>query len=293
MIRRDKLIRPIGAGALGSARAVGGVACWAWVIPAATVAVGLAGCGGGGATSCEYRASPAVTARFSFSVTQPDGGVQSCATLPASDAGFGGPSSFSGQVSGWVTQVDASAFSLDSCASGTGCSPEVYRLAIDPLELSTTLSLGRQVTVSWQFSSSLWACVQALVVNDGSPSDVASGTWPAVWLAGVDSTVQPSMPVPFSVAPRALFCNPNPSTTQACGGAVPPDDYALVFTPVTGEPPLSLATGKTGTLALTTALGLQHLTVHNLRSYQTANCDDYWNWGWWAAGHADATGQLE
>jgi len=55
----------------------------------------------------------------------------------------------------------------------------------------------------------------------------------------------------------------------------------------------SLATGKTGTLALTTALGLQHLTVHNLRSYQTANCDDYWNWGWWAAGHADATGQLE
>jgi hypothetical protein len=292
--RRRKVIRFIGTGPLGSARAFAGVGGWACVIPVAIAAFGVAGCGGGGATSCEYRASPAMTGKFSFSVTLPDSTVQSCATLPASDAGLAGPSSLSGQVSGWIKEVDARAFSLDSCGTGTGCSPEVYGFTLDAPGLSATLSLGRQVTVSWQVSSIVGrACLQELVVNDGLPSDVASGMWPPLWLAGADSTLQPSMPVPFSVAPRALFCNPNPTGTHACGGTLPPDDYALVFTPATGEQPLSLAAGNTGTLAVTTALGLQHLTVHNLRSYQTANCDDYWNWAWWVAGQADATGQPE
>ena len=43
--------------------------------------------------------------------------------------------------------------------------------------------------MTWQFSSVVGrACLQALVVNDGLPSDVATGTWPALWLAGADST---------------------------------------------------------------------------------------------------------
>ncbi len=106
--------------------------------------------------------------------------------------------------------------------------------------------------------------------------------------------VQPSIPLPFSIVQQALSCNPNPVPTHPCGGAVPPDDYALVFTPASGEPPLSLATGKTGSLAVTIAPGLQqNPTVRNLRSYQTDNCDDYWNWGWWASGYAGGIAQLE
>ena len=232
-------------------------------------------------------------ATFSLSVTLPDGSGQSCANLRPPDGGTG---PLRGAVSGWVTEVGAAAFSLDTCAAGTGCSPEVFRFAIDAPDLTVTMPLGRQVTATWQFSSVVGrACLQALVVNDGLPSDVASGTWSALWLAGADSTIQSSIPAPFSVAQQALSCNPNPSPTHPCAaGTSPPDDYALVFTPASGEPPLSLATGKTGTLALTTAPGLQqHLTIRNLRSYQTEYCDDYWNWGWWAAGHASATGQLE
>jgi hypothetical protein len=138
------------------------------------------------------------------------------------------------------------------------------------------------------------ACLQGLVVNDGLPPGGHSGASSALWLAGADSTVQSPIPVPFSVSQQSLSCNPNPTPTSPCGGSAPPDDYALVFTPTSDEPPLSLATGKTGTLALTTAPGLQqHLTVRNLRSYQTENCDDYWNWGWWAAAQIDASGQLE
>jgi|GEM_PF-2527342 len=267
-----------------------------WVFQAAITAVVLAGCGGAvGSRTCEYRASQPVLATFSLSVTLPDGGVQSCATLWSSDAGSGGPSPLGGEVSGWVTEVGGTAFSLDTCATGTGCSPEVYRFAIDSPDLTLTLPLGRRVTATWLFSSVVGrACPQVLVVNDGLPSDVASGTWSALWLAGADSTIQSPIPAPFSVVQQALSCNPNPSLTHPCGGPFPPDDYAFVFTPASGEPPLSLATGKTGTLALTTAPGLQqHLTVHNLRSYQTENCDDYWNWGWWAAGQVGASGQLE
>jgi hypothetical protein len=156
------------------------------------------------------------------------------------------------------------------------------------------MPLGRQVAVKWMVSNILGrACLQALVVNDGLPSDVASGTWPALWLAGADSTVQPSIPLPFSVAQQALPCNPDPGPRHPCRGANLPDDYAFGFTPASGEPSLSLATGKTGTLAVTTSTGLQHLTVQNLRSYQTENCDDYWHWAWWAAGHAATSEKLE
>jgi len=276
-----------------------------WVFQAAIMAVVLAGCGGGlgtaplssGSRTCEYSASHAGTAppKFSLAVTLPDGGVQSCATLLSPDAGSGLPSSFGGEVSGWVTEAGVTAFSLDTCAAGTGCSPAVYRFAIDAPDLTVALPLGRQVTVTWRLSSVVGrACRQELVVGDGSPADVAPGTWPALWLAGADSTAELSIPAPFAVVQQALFCNPFASPTPRCGGAFPPDDYALVFTPASGEPPLSLSTGKTGTLALSTAAGLQqHLTVHNLRSYQPALCDDYWNWGWWAAGHAGASGQLE
>jgi hypothetical protein len=266
-----------------------------WRFRTAIAAVVLAGCGGPGSKTCEYRATHSweTVPRFSLVVTLPDGSVQSCANPQWPDGG-GLPSPFSGEVSGRVAEAGSTSFSLDTCAAGTGCSPEVYRFAIDSPDLTLAVPLGRQVTVTWLLSISM-TCQQVLVVNDGLPSDVASGTWPALWLAGADSTIEPTIPLPFSVAEQALYCNPNPGTSHPCGGgAHPPDDYALVFTPASGDPPLSLATGKTGTLALTTAPGLlQHLTVRDLRSYQTDKCDDYWNWGWWAAGHAGSTGQLE
>ncbi len=258
------------------------------------------GCSSSGpprSTTCLYDASRSLTtpAKFSFSVTLPDGSVQSCATLQSQDGGFGLPRPFSGAVSGSVTDVAGASFGLDACAAGSGCSPEVHRFAVDTPELSLPLPPGRQVTVTWMLSSIVGrACEQVLVISDGPPSDAASGAASALWLAGADATIEPSIALPFSVVEKALSCNPHPSATHSCGGAVPPDDYALVFAPGSGEPALSLATGATGTLALTPAPGLaQHLTVHNLRSYQTANCDDYWNWGWWAAGRLDSNGQLE
>jgi hypothetical protein len=134
-----------------------------------------------------------------------------------------------------------------------------------------------------------------LVVEDGISPTTAAGAVPGLWLAGADSMVDLPLTVPFSVLRQELYCNPSPSLSQGCGGNdVPPDDYAFVFTPVSEDPSLTLATGQAGTLALTVAIARkQHLTVHNLRSYQSLLCDDYWNWAWWASGSAGGSGQLQ
>ena len=262
-----------------------------WVLPTATVAVVLAGCGGLGSKNCEYRAirSLETLPRFTFTATLPDGTLQSCSGFrPDMTSPLGG------EISGWVTESGGAAFSLDTCATGTGCSPAQYRFALDTPGLILALPLGRQITVTWQIAF-LMGCAQGLVVHDGSPADVAAGVSPGIWLAGADAKLDPPGTVPFTVSREELYCNPNPGDRHPCGaGFPPPDDFALVFKPTSGEPTLTLSMGATSTLVLTVAPGLsQHLTVRNLRSYQTDRCDDYWNWGWWAAGNAASNGQLE
>jgi hypothetical protein len=260
---------------------------------------GAGGAGGtGGATggrdggpSCQYLTVnhfypvPA----FTFSVTLPDGSPQSCSMKLTNDGGSTvryWPAPITSQISGWVTAVSGTELSVDTCEAGTGCSSNVYHFAVAAPGLTLTVPLGRLVSVWWWLYNGGWSCGQMLVISDST-----SGTVARVWLAGSDSVVNQAFPAPFSVARQELFCNPNPSIGQGCGGNdVPPDDYAFQFTPQSANPPLVLATGETGTLDLTVGSGvLQHLTVHNLRSYQTLACDDYWNWAWWATGSGDAT----
>ena len=271
------------------------------VFHTAITAIVLAGCGGGlgggGSQTCEYSSGFSTTTlpKFSLSVTLPDGSVQSCATLRSPDAGSPFPRS-----------AQRRGFRMGHRGRRHGVQPGHLRRRdwLQPAGLSVRDRLARPDRCVAAGPASHRDVAIFFRRGAGVPTGargqrrlaigVASGTWPALWLAAADSTVQSSIPLPFSVVQQALSCNPNPSPTHPCGGAAPPDDYALVFTPASGEPPLSLATGKTGTLTLTPAPGLQqHLTVHNLRSYQTENCDDYWTWGWWAAGHAGASGQLE
>jgi hypothetical protein len=138
-------------------------------------------------------------------------------------------------------------------------------------------------------------CVQQLAVHDVSPSSAASGTSGGLWLAGAEGIFQPSVPLPFTVDHQRLYCNSHSGDVHPCGAGAPyPDVYALVFTPTSGEPPLSLTSSWTGTIVVTTVPELQqHLGIRTLRSFQSDRCDDYYNWGWWAAGHAGPGGQLE
>ncbi len=48
--------------------------------------------------------------------------------------------------------------------------------------------------------------------------------------------------------------------------------------------------GGTRRRPFTTASGLQHMSVHNIHSFQTRACDDYWRWAWWAEAQAGPDG---
>jgi hypothetical protein len=91
-----------------------------------------------------------------------------------------------------------------------------------------------------------------------------------------------------------MSCNPSPAAHPCNPSASPPDDYAFRFSSLAGDSQVTLATGQTGSLVVKTTLGQQqHLTIHDLRSYQSYLCDDYWNWAWWAAGHPGPDGEPE
>jgi hypothetical protein len=235
---------------------------------------------------------------FDFVVTLPGGDTQSCTTKPAIDGGTAMPywtAPITSEITGRVTAVSATELSVDTCDAGAGCSSTVYQFSVQAPGLAVTVPVGRRVSVWWWLFNGGWSCGRVLAISDAAAVDAGNGTSAPLWLAGSDSVVQQPLPVPFTVARRELFCNPSSSVTQGCGGNdVPPDDYAFMFTPRSGDASLALATGESGTLALPVGSGaLQHLAIHNLRSYQTMGCDDYWNWAWWATGRATAGGQPE
>jgi hypothetical protein len=247
--------------------------------------------------SCVYKTSSSslyVPPTFDFSLVQADGSSLSCSTRFNADGGppyWPGP--VSGQISGRVTAAGATDFSVDTCENGTACAPAVYRFTVKAAGLPALgMPVGRRVTVSWWMFYGGWSCQRMLVVTDDASSDVGAGAPQALWLAGADSLTKPQLPLPFSFTRQELFCNPDPNISQGCGGNdVPPDDYAFEFAPLTADLPLLLATGQTGTLALTLGTGLvQHIKILTLRCFQTLACDDYGNWAWWATGHAGPSG---
>jgi hypothetical protein len=250
----------------------------------------LSGCGG------LYKAEPGACVysrlneingpeAFTFTASLPDGTSQSC-----HDAWAAGPATTrvpqSGAIAGRVSAADATSFEVDGCGSDTGCATETYRFTVQTPGLSLALPVGRQVAVGWSIAA-YWGCAQSLVVADSLST--------ALWFAGTDGAVDTALTKPFSVDTKELSCSA-PSQREGCG-AMPVDDYAFVFAPLSGDPSLTLATGQTGTLTLAMSApdvdSFQHLTVHNLRSYQSDRCDDYGNWAWWATGRANASGDPE
>jgi hypothetical protein len=161
--------------------------------------------------------------------------------------------------------------------------------------LALAIPVGRDVSATWAFSGVGFVSGQQLAILDGAGgADTTDGTR-ALWLWAVDPSTDGDVAGLFQVKTQELLCNPSPGTTHPCGGgAPPPDDYAFRFSATSGGAQVTLATGQSGTLTVLTSAGqAQHLTVHNLRSYQTALCDDYWNWAWWAASQPGTSGAPE
>jgi hypothetical protein len=233
-------------------------------------------------------------------VILPDGQEHSASAARSAatsvDGGYqGGTGRLEGSISGRVSASSVGEVVVDTCDPSTGCQPTLYRLAASAPGLALAIPVGRAVSATWAFSGVGFVSGQQLAILDGAGgADTTDGTR-ALWLWAVDPSTDGDVAGLFQVKTQELLCNPSPATTHPCGsGALPPDDYAFRFSATSGGAQVTLATSQSGTLTVLTTVGqAQHLTVHNLRSYQTDLCDDYWNWAWWAAGHPGDSGAPE
>jgi hypothetical protein len=199
-----------------------------------------------------------------------------------------------GGILGRVSSCSADEVVVDTCEPSTGCQPALYRLSVSAPGLTLAIPVGREVWATWAFTGGVWGSSEQVGILDGAGgADTTDGTR-AVWLWAVDPSTDGTVAGLFQVETQALLCNPSSGSKQASGGFFPPNDYAFRFSATSGGAQVTLATGQSGTLTVLTSAGQeQHLTVHNLRSYQTEKKDDYWNWAWWAAGRPGATGAPE
>ena len=269
-----------------------------WIWPCALALVSLAGCK---ARDCLYAgAGPMNPESLTAKVVLPDGQEHSAATAAYAathvDGGYaGGTVSLAGGISGRVTESSAAEVVVDTCDASTGCLPALYRLDAGAPGLALAVPVGRIVSAAWSFGGGGWVSGQQVAIFDGAGGASTSDGSRALWLWAEDPSTDGEVAGLFRVEKQELFCNASPGTAHPCGGGAPaPDDYAFRFSATSGSAEVTVATGQSRSLLVTTVSGRQqHLTVHDLRSYQSDRCDDYWNWAWWAAGHPGATGDPE
>jgi hypothetical protein len=166
---------------------------------------------------------------------------------------------------------DATSLTVEVCAAA-GCALDTLRVeARAPgLDLSRFPRVWVRVraAVTW-----FRQCQQTLEITTADPTDGSTSPAPAgqLLLAVVDGG-EAFAGAPYVVERVPLGC----SSERACG--IPaPDDYAFDFKSATAaDSPLRVYMGETATWTS----GGKPFTVRNLRSFQTADCDDYWNWAY-------------
>ncbi len=179
------------------------------------------------------------------------------------------------EQTGRVITTDKNTFVFDTCPPDADCIPLLTTVGIQAQGLELWIPQDAFVAVKYVLTQAWAGCTTQISIRNvptwgGEQNPAFTGS--SVYFAGTDRTVQ-NLDSPFAVTEVALGCDESPG----CGG-LPPDDYALVFTVGPGDPGTTIGMGQTATVY---APG--PFDVRNLRSYQTANCDDYWNWAWWAA----------
>jgi len=171
---------------------------------------------------------------------------------------------------GAVTKSDAGTLVIDQCSPVANCMPLLTTVTVKGDALALSVPIGAYVKVSYALDPAWGFCTERMLIEnvpawDGVPNPVSASN--RIYLTGAEGEIGTFDSVPFVVAQQALGC----STEKGCGG-IPPDTYVL-FTAGT-----QIGMGQTRTI---TAKG-RSFAFHNLRSYQTSACDDYWNWAFWA-----------
>lgn len=176
-----------------------------------------------------------------------------------------------------VTAVDATSLTLDGCSPYADCIPMISTVHVSAPGLSlSVIPVGSVVHVDYAGGFSMWACARRIAITSASWSPDPAPP-PRLYLAVSDGTANTAAPEWFSVGTTRLACSAEEGS--GCGGPKP-GDYTLDFTTAAGAPTLSVKMGETATWQLDANNSVR---VRNLRSFQTAICDDYWNWAYWVA----------
>jgi len=260
-----------GVGAEGGVAGVGAVGGVSGIGAEGGVAgVGVVGgVGGTAGTSCARTQD-----RADIAIERPDGTRVDCSSV-MNTPGPVQPTVLEGRV----TRTFAGGFDVDSCAPNADCDSLVTTVTVNASGVGLWPPPSALVRVTYQITR-FFACQQALEVStiptwNGLENPVQPNN--ALLLAVVDGggTFTSS---PYKVSRVALGCRSN---TQGCGG-VPPDEYALVFTPTAApERAVRVEMGQGRPIELSQAPAGHTWLVRNLRSFQTEYCDDYWNFAWY------------
>jgi hypothetical protein len=180
------------------------------------------------------------------------------------------------QATGRVVKTSKNVFILDTCPPNADCMAMFTTVSVSAKDLELWVPMNAFVAVKYTLTPAWGDCTSQISVKNvpswgGEKNPVsASGQ---LYFAGTDGQVQ-NADAPLSIKEIPLGC---PIGGFGCGGQ-PPDDYAFVFSVGPGDPGTKVGMGQTKTV-----MAPQPLEVHNLRSFVSGACDDYWNWAWWAA----------
>jgi hypothetical protein len=199
-----------------------------------------------------------------------DGLVLSCDSQSA-DAGISAPATLT--VTGKITGGDARSLVMDDCETGQDCIPDGIRIDVDAPDLDLTMIPRVWARVRYRFSH-FRACQLSLEITTANPTDGSSPADPAgLLLLAVNDGGEALEDSPFTVDRVRLGCHLAPG----CGSPAP-DEYAFDFHPTAQGPGASVRVymGEMGSWQI----GPRSYKAHNLRSYQTEVCDDYWNFAY-------------
>jgi hypothetical protein len=161
---------------------------------------------------------------------------------------------------------------MDDCQADQSCVVDGIRIDVDAPDLDLTTVPRVWVQVRFRLGG-IRGCQQSLeitaaVPTDGSPSQIPAG----LLLLAVDDGGGPLEGSPYGVERVPLGCH----SEKGCGSPAP-DEYAFDFRlPANTSSSVRVHMGETASWDV----GPHSFKAHNLRSYQTAACDDYWNFAY-------------
>jgi hypothetical protein len=233
---------------------------------------GVGGSGGGTSTLCAH-----TTDAFSISLV-PGGGAPN---LDCSAASTDDMTPIVEHLEGVVISTGTNTLAVDTCPQGVTCdTSSVITLSVGAPGLAVNIQPGVLIQLDVAIVPNFWRCTQSIVARnlptwDGLQSPL--GGDPILFFAGAEGMFAAN-DAPFTVSATALGCYPMEPL-----GCVPRDEFRFDVTTTTADP-IAVMEGETVHFPVPLGDTTQTVTFRNLRSFQTGNCDDYWDWAWWATG---------